>query len=46
MKLVVPEVKINRDAGFDAEVDIFRRKDFGERLANLIELDFRVTKEQ
>lgn len=37
MKIVLPEVQINDDTGFDPSIDIFRRKDFGERLANLIE---------
>ena len=37
MKIVLPEIQINDDTGFDPAVDIFRRKDFGERLANLIE---------
>ncbi|GGP81107.1 KAP family P-loop NTPase fold protein [Shewanella ulleungensis] len=37
MKIVLPEIQINDATGFDPAVDIFRRKDFGERLANLIE---------
>ncbi len=37
MKLIIPEIKINEDTGFDTSIDIFQRRDFGERLANLIE---------
>jgi hypothetical protein len=37
VKIVSPEVQISNDTGFDPAIDIFRRKDFGERLANLIE---------
>jgi len=37
MKLTVPKVEIAEDEGFSPEVDIFSRKDFGERLANLVE---------
>lgn len=37
MKVVIPELQISDDCGFSAEVDIFKRAGFGERLANLIE---------
>ncbi|MGO2474326.1 MAG: KAP family P-loop NTPase fold protein [Vibrio litoralis] len=37
MKIVVPEVQISSDCGFSPDVDIFKRKGFGERLANLVE---------
>lgn len=37
MKIVVPEVQIADDCGFHSDIDIFKRKDFGERLANLVE---------
>ena len=37
MKLTVPKIKIKEDEGFSADNDIFSRKEFGERLANLIE---------
>jgi len=37
MKLTIPEISIKDDEGFSPEVDIFQRKEFGERLANLIE---------
>jgi hypothetical protein len=37
MKIVVPEVQISDECGFRSEIDIFKRKDFGERLANLVE---------
>lgn len=37
MKIVVPEIQISDDSGFSPEIDIFKRKDFGERLANLVE---------
>ena len=37
MKLVLPEIHIKEEAGFDNEIDIFKRREFGERLANLIE---------
>lgn len=36
MKLYVPEPEIGEDSGFSPQVDIFQRKDFGERLANLV----------
>lgn len=36
MKVVIPELQIADDCGFNSEVDIFKRADFGERLANLI----------
>ncbi|MFM5550249.1 P-loop NTPase fold protein [Aeromonas veronii] len=36
MKLTVPELKINDDEGFSAEKDLFNRKEFGDRLYNLI----------
>ncbi|WP_299005639.1 P-loop NTPase fold protein [uncultured Shewanella sp.] len=37
MKIVVPEIEFSDDCGFNSNIDIFKRKDFGERLANLIE---------
>ena len=37
MKIVIPEIQIPADCGFDPDIDIFKRKDFGERLANLVE---------
>lgn len=37
MKIVVPEVQISSDCGFSPNIDIFKRKGFGERLANLVE---------
>lgn len=37
MKIVVPEVQISSDCGFSPDIDIFKRKGFGERLANLVE---------
>ncbi|MDP1770785.1 MAG: P-loop NTPase fold protein [Methylobacter sp.] len=37
MKLTVPKVNILEDEGFSPEADIFLRKDFGERLASLVE---------
>lgn len=37
MKIVTPDLQIDDDAGFDQSIDIFERKEFGERLANLIE---------
>lgn len=37
MKIVVPEVQISSDCGFTPDIDIFKRKGFGERLANLVE---------
>lgn len=37
MKLIIPDIEIQEDTGFDTKIDIFKRKDFGERLANLIE---------
>lgn len=37
MKITVPSIKINDDEGFSPEKDIFFRKEFGERLINLIE---------
>lgn len=37
MKLTIPPIKIEDNEGFDPTKDIFKRKDFGERLANLIE---------
>ncbi len=36
MKITIPELKIEETEGFTKN-DIFGRKDFGERLANLIE---------
>ena len=36
MKITVPSVQINNEEGFSPEKDIFSRKEFGERLANLI----------
>lgn len=37
MKLTVPPLKIAEDEGFSSEKDIFKRIEFGERLAKLIE---------
>ncbi len=37
MKLTIPKLKIADDEGFNPDKDIFNRKDFGERLANLVE---------
>ncbi len=37
MKILIPEIKIEETTGFDPNIDIFGRSDFGERLANLIE---------
>lgn len=37
MKIVVPEVQISNECGFNPDIDIFKRKGFGERLANLVE---------
>lgn len=37
MKLTTPQIIIKDQDGFSKELDIFQRKDFGERLANLIE---------
>lgn len=37
MKIVVPTLEILEIEGFSDEKDIFKRKDFGERLANLFE---------
>ncbi|UPR37057.1 hypothetical protein ISX50_17460 [Vibrio cyclitrophicus] len=37
MKIVVPEIQISDDCGFRSDIDIFKRKGFGERLANLVE---------
>ena len=37
MKLLVPQLELDQQKGFAADIDIFNRKDFGERLANLIE---------
>ena len=37
MKLMVPALEISSDEGFTDEKDIFQRRDFGERLARLIE---------
>jgi hypothetical protein len=36
MRLTVPELKINDDEGFSTEKDLFNRKQFGDRLYNLI----------
>lgn len=36
MRLQLPELQIESETGFDPELDIFDRKGFGERLANLI----------
>lgn len=36
MRITVPQIKISREEGF-SEKDIFNRKKFGERLANLFE---------
>lgn len=37
MKLLLPQLELDQQKGFAADIDIFKRKDFGERLANLIE---------
>ncbi|MGI2159476.1 KAP family P-loop NTPase fold protein [Shewanella baltica] len=37
MKIIAPELQINDDTGFDPAIDIFKRSEFGGRLANLIE---------
>lgn len=37
MKLTVPPLEIAEDEGFSSEKDIFKRVEFGERLAKLIE---------
>ena len=34
MKLTVPPLDIAEDEGFSSEKDIFKRVEFGERLAN------------
>lgn len=36
MKITMPPVQVADDEGFIQEKDIFSRKNFGERLANLI----------
>ncbi len=36
MKLTVPPLQIEQNAGFTPEKDIFNRKDFGQNLLNLI----------
>lgn len=36
MKITIPAIQIDEDEGFSSGKDIFSRKDFGERLANLI----------
>ncbi|WP_073953698.1 P-loop NTPase fold protein [Thalassospira sp. TSL5-1] len=37
MKIKIPEIEISEKMGFDPDLDIFKRKSFGERLANLVE---------
>ncbi|MCP4114095.1 MAG: hypothetical protein GY737_01605 [Desulfobacteraceae bacterium] len=37
MKILLPAVEVGENDGFSDKTDIFRRKGFGERLANLIE---------
>lgn len=37
MKILIPKLEINEETGFERNIDIFGRADFGERLANLIE---------
>lgn len=37
MRLTVPQVDISREEGFSKDKDIFNRKKFGEKLANLFE---------
>lgn len=37
MKLVLPDLPITERTGFEPEIDIFKRAEFGKRLANLIE---------
>ncbi len=36
MKLIVPPLEIPDDAGFDPEIDIFKRENYGKSLLNLI----------
>ncbi|WP_419238755.1 P-loop NTPase fold protein [Photobacterium leiognathi subsp. mandapamensis] len=36
MRLTVPELQISDDEGFTTEKDLFHRKQFGDRLYNLI----------
>lgn len=36
MKLTIPAIQVGDGDGFSADKDIFSRKDFGERLANLV----------
>ncbi|HHG3492828.1 TPA: P-loop NTPase fold protein [Vibrio parahaemolyticus] len=36
MRLTIPDLNLTMDEGFSPEVDIFSRKEFGERLSNLI----------
>ena len=36
MKIYIPEPAIAHDEGFSEQADIFQRKQFGERLANLV----------
>ena len=37
VKLTVPPLEIGEDEGFSEDKNIFKRRQFGERLANLIE---------
>jgi hypothetical protein len=37
VKLIVPRVSISADYGFKPNIDIFRRKSFGENFLNLIQ---------
>ena len=37
MKLILPKIEIAEEEGFNPEKDLFSRKEFGERLANLVE---------
>ncbi len=36
MKLTIPPIQIDEKEGFNPDKDIFSRKEFGERLANLV----------
>jgi hypothetical protein len=36
LRLTIPEVIVEKESGFLKEVDIFSRREFGDRLSNLI----------
>jgi len=36
LRLTVPELSVKAEDGFSPEIDIFKRKQFGERLSNLV----------